>query len=66
MPAGRYRVGAAPGGRDFVFDNEKWSHEVDLQAFRIARAAVTQAEFLAFVEAGGYQEPRYWSRRGWF
>jgi len=29
VPAGRYRVGADPGD-GFVFDNEKWAHDVDL------------------------------------
>lgn len=46
-------------GTPFVFDNEKWAHEVRLAPFRIARAPVSNAEFLAFVEAGG-AAPRYW------
>ena len=59
-----FRLGATPDA-PFAFDNEKWSHEVDLAAFRIARAPVTQAEFAAFVDDGGYLDPRLWSRAGW-
>lgn len=66
IPGGRYRVGAerdpAPG---FVFDNEKWAHDVELAAFRIARAAVTQGEFAAFIDDGGYQTRALWSGAGW-
>ena len=56
VPGGPWRLGstAADG---FVFDNEKWAHETALAPFRIARAPVTNAEFAAFVEAGGYRRP---------
>ena len=64
IPGGKYIIGAS---RDtpFVFDNEKWAHEVELQPFRIARAPVTNGEFLQFVENGGYGNQRYWSAEGW-
>jgi len=57
-----YALGAT---RDipFVFDNEKWEHPVEVCPFRIARAPVTNAEYLEFVEAGGYEE-RHWSYSG--
>jgi iron(II)-dependent oxidoreductase len=64
VPGGTWRLGstAADG---FVFDNEKWAHETPLASFRIARAAVTNAEFAAFVEAGGYGAREFWSDAGW-
>lgn len=49
----------------FVFDNEKWGQAVNVEPFAIARAAVTQAEFLAFVEDDGYQRQELWSEEGW-
>jgi len=54
-------------GRDepFVFDNEKWAHPIDVEPFRISSTPVTNAEFLAFVEDGGYQRRQLWGRRGW-
>lgn len=54
-------LGAKPGAA-FVFDNEKWAHEVRVAPFRIARSPVTNAQYLAFVEAGG-SAPRYWKKR---
>jgi iron(II)-dependent oxidoreductase len=64
VPGGRFQLGALPGD-DFVFDNEKWAHEVELEPFQIARAAVSNADFLAFVEAGGYADQGYWDDEGW-
>src|SRR5262245_61456873 len=53
VPGGRWRLGSTPDD-GFIFDNEKWAHEAVLVPFRIARAPVTNAEFAAFIEAGGY------------
>lgn len=64
VPAGTYRIGSTPA-HDFVFDNEKWAHDVDLEAFEIARTPVTNAQFRAFVADGGYRKPQYWSPEGW-
>jgi iron(II)-dependent oxidoreductase len=49
----------------FIFDNEKWAHAVDLPAFHIARVPVTQSEFLAFVQDGGYTRREFWSDEAW-
>ena len=64
VPGGAWRLGstAADG---FIFDNEKWAHEVDIGPFRIAKAPVTNAEFAAFVDAGGYRNREFWSAAGW-
>jgi iron(II)-dependent oxidoreductase len=59
---GKFVLGAVPGREDFVFDNEKWAHEVGLEPFVIAARPVTNAEFMAFVEAGG-TPPRYWKKQ---
>jgi len=64
VPGGKFLIGATKE-TPFVFDNEKWAHEVEIKPFRIARAPVTNGEYLAFVEAGGYRERRYWSDDGW-
>jgi iron(II)-dependent oxidoreductase len=57
-PGGVLRLGSTPGD-GFVFDNEKWSHAVVLEPFRMARGCVTNAEYEGFVKAGG-PAPRYW------
>ena len=64
VPGGRFMLGAPPGD-DFVFDNEKWAHALELEPFRIARAAVSNGDFLAFVEAGGYDDRTWWDDEGW-
>lgn len=65
VPAGRHRIGAEHEPDAFVFDNEKWAHDVELARFAIARAPVTQGEFAAFVEDGGYERRPLWSDDGW-
>jgi len=55
---GVFRLGSRPGD-GFVFDNEKWSHPLVLQPFRMSRGCVTNAEYERFVQAGG-PLPRYW------
>jgi iron(II)-dependent oxidoreductase len=64
IPAGTFLLGATPDEL-FVFDNEKWAHPVEVHPFKIARAAVSNAEFLEFVEDGGYDQQGLWSEAGW-
>jgi hypothetical protein len=56
VPGGVLQMGA-PLDAPFAFDNEKWAHPVVVPAFSIARAAVTNSEFAAFVHDGGYTAP---------
>lgn len=63
IPGGKFKLGADPNA-DFMFDNEKFAHEVRVQDFSIAKAAVSNIEFIAFVEAGGYQQDQYWCDEG--
>jgi len=64
IPGGVFMLGATPNS-PFVFDNEKWAHPVEVRRFRIARAPVTNAEFLQFVEDAGYERREFWSEEGW-
>src|SRR5215469_14780155 len=64
IPGGRFLLGASRA-EPFVFDNEKWAHVLEVQQFAIARAAVTQDEFLEFVERRGYLRREFWSEPGW-
>jgi iron(II)-dependent oxidoreductase len=64
LPGGAFMLGASPAD-GFVFDNEKWAHEVRVEPFRISRAPVTNAEYAAFVDAGGYARREWWSDEGW-
>jgi iron(II)-dependent oxidoreductase len=64
IPGGTFLLGVAPE-ESFVFDNEKWAHAVEVKPFAIARAPVTQSEFAAFVDDGGYRRQEFWSEAGW-
>lgn len=64
IPGGCYAIGALPAD-GFVFDNEKWAHDVEIAPFEIARAPVTNAEFAAFIDSGGYHTAEFWSNEGW-
>src|SRR5438093_877265 len=59
------RLDGAEPDEPFVFDNEKWAHPVEVEPFRIAATPVTNAEFLGFVDDGGYRRRECWGRRGW-
>src|SRR5262249_54019729 len=64
LPGGTYFIGASRNS-GFHFDNEKWAHPVELAPFRIAKAPVTNWEFLEFVREGGYRRREWWSPEGW-
>jgi iron(II)-dependent oxidoreductase len=64
IPAATISLGASPGS-GFLFDNEKWAHEVKLSGFAIARRAVNNAEYRRFVDVGGYTRREFWSDAGW-
>ncbi|MEM9801819.1 MAG: selenoneine synthase SenA [Planctomycetota bacterium] len=63
IAGGVARLGAERDA-EFCFDNEKWAHDVEVAPFSIARAAVSEGEFRAFVEDGGYDEDGHWTREG--
>ena len=49
----------------FSFDNERPAHQVLLQPVRLARALVTNGEWLEFMADGGYSTPGLWLSDGW-
>jgi iron(II)-dependent oxidoreductase len=49
----------------FLSPDEQPAAKVQMSAFRIDRVPVTNGEFRAFVEAGGYENPTYWTTAGW-
>lgn len=51
-------------GDDFAFDCETPTHQAIVRPFELASRAVTNREWLAFIEAGGYQTPQYWLSDG--
>jgi gamma-glutamyl hercynylcysteine S-oxide synthase len=62
VPAARWLQGAAPEG--FSFDNESPQHEVRVPEFEIDAQPVSWAQFVEFVDDGGYDEMAHWSAQG--
>lgn len=60
---GIYEVGFQGDG--FCFDNELGRHKVYIDAFDIANQPVNNAEYLEFIEDGGYSDFKYWHAEGW-
>ena len=63
IPGGKFTIGATKDF-PFVFDNEKWAHEVELKPFRIARAPVTNGEYFAICRRRRLPREKILERRG--
>jgi len=62
VSAGPFTLGSA---EPWAYDNERPAYLVELPAFRIDRALVTNADYAAFIDAGGYSDRNIWSAQGW-
>jgi gamma-glutamyl hercynylcysteine S-oxide synthase len=63
VEGGPFPAGAPAAG--FAYDNERPRHEVEVAPFEIDRLPVTNGDYLAFVEDGGYRRRSLWSPEGW-
>jgi ergothioneine biosynthesis protein EgtB len=63
MPGGLYQIGHTGSG--FAFDSESPRHRVWLEPFELADRLVSNAEYLRFIEDGGYSKPELWLSDGW-
>jgi ergothioneine biosynthesis protein EgtB len=63
FPEGVYWIGHE--GEGFAFDNEGPRHRQFVQAFQLASRLLTNGEYLAFMEDGGYENPLLWLSEGW-
>ncbi len=63
LPATSFPLGAM--GERFAYDNELPAHVVEVAPFAIGRVAVTNRDWLAFIEDGGYRRAEWWSQEGW-
>jgi gamma-glutamyl hercynylcysteine S-oxide synthase len=62
IPSGEYAIGAPPDG--FAYDNERPRHSVELAAFEIDRAPVTNREYAEFLAETGAEPPLHWQPDG--
>jgi ergothioneine biosynthesis protein EgtB len=63
VPGGIFEMGFKYTG--FCYDNELPEHKVYLQSYKIDTAPVTNAQFIEFINDGGYCEYKYWLADGW-
>ncbi|WP_303311941.1 ergothioneine biosynthesis protein EgtB [Hymenobacter sp. BT730] len=63
VAGGVYTIGQQEPG--FCFDNELPSHPTYVGDFSLQNRLVTNAEYLAFMEAGAYKDFRFWLGEGW-
>jgi len=63
VPGGPFAMGTST--EPWALDNERPAHLVEVAPFFIDTAAVTNGAYLEFMDAGGYDEPAWWSVQGW-
>lgn len=62
IPGGPVRLGSDGA---WAYDNERPAHTVEVPGFLLDAHPVTNGDYLVFVEAGGYEDPRWWHPKGW-
>ncbi|GAX41064.1 hypothetical protein NIES4075_20320 [Tolypothrix sp. NIES-4075] len=62
IPAGEFEMGS---NSIDALDNERPAHKVYLDTYYIDRYPVTCGQYRVFMEAGGYENPLWWSKAGW-
>ncbi|MFB7109783.1 ergothioneine biosynthesis protein EgtB [Streptomyces sp. NPDC056190] len=63
VPGGPFTMGTST--EPWALDNERPAHVREVPPFWIDTTPVTNAAYQAFVEDGGYTEPRWWAPDGW-
>jgi ergothioneine biosynthesis protein EgtB len=56
---------AWPEAADFAFDNESPRHRALVPAHALASRPVSNGEYRAFIDDGGYRDPAVWLSDGW-
>jgi iron(II)-dependent oxidoreductase len=63
VPGGPFTMGT--DSEPSAYDNERPAHTADVRPFHLDTVPVTNGQYRAFVEAGGYDDERFWSEAGW-
>lgn len=63
VPGGPFTMGTSD--EPWALDNERPAHRREVAPFHIDTTPVTNAAYQAFIEDGGYDDPRWWTAEGW-
>ena len=64
IPSSRVTLGKDMGDSYYGWDNEYGTFSEEVSAFKTSKYLVSNAEYLEFVEAGGYKKKEYWDDEG--
>lgn len=65
IPSGLRKIGVEKSSTEFAFDNEKDAHNQWIESCMISSHLVSNDEYVAFIEEGGYDNPLLWLSDGW-
>jgi iron(II)-dependent oxidoreductase len=63
VPAGEFTMGTST--EPWALDNERPAHRTGTDAYWLDTTPVTNGDYQRFLADGGYDNPRWWSERGW-
>jgi len=63
VPAGEFTMGTST--EPWALDNERPAHTASTGAYWLETTPVTNGAYQCFIAAGGYDDPRWWTERGW-
>lgn len=65
VPGGEMKLGKPTDHHFYGWDNEYGSHTENVADFKTSKYLCSNAEFLEFINAGGYETQSYWTEEGW-
>ena len=65
VAGGKVVLGKTDSHPLYGWDNEYGMHQAEVSGFKAGQYLVSNREYLSFVDAGGYQDQRWWSEEGW-
>lgn len=65
IPSGLSLIGVSKNSTEFAFDNEMDAHNQWIESCMLSSHLVTNDEFVAFIDHGGYDNPLLWHADGW-
>jgi len=65
VPGAEMHLGKSSESPLYGWDNEYGKYCEQVKDFKTSKYLISNGEFLAFVETGGYTTPEYWTEEGW-